>query len=104
MLSLFGCRGFPATGLTTKGERDAVSDGCLTFAGDELPLAALMPVLRGGAEHGAVLQVAHDVLQPFVALQGDVLRIFVAYGTETAPELALVDAGAAKAAMVLSAV
>jgi hypothetical protein len=88
----------------TNRERDTVSGGCRTFAGDELPVAGLMPVLRGGAEHGTVLQVAHDVLQPLVALQGDVLRIFVADGTETAAELALVDAGAAKAAMVLSAV
>jgi hypothetical protein len=61
-------------------------------------------VLRGGAEHGAVLEVAHDVLQPLVALQGDVLRILIAYRAEAAPKLALVDAGAAKAAMVLSAV
>jgi GTPase len=58
-----------------------------------------VPVLRRRAEDGAVLQLADDLLQAFVALERNVLGVFVADRTEAAAELLGGDPGAAEPAI-----
>ena len=59
-----------------------------------------MPVLRGRAEHRAVLQLADDMLERFVALQGDVLSVLVAHAAQSSVQFLRGDARAAEAKAV----
>jgi GTPase len=58
-----------------------------------------MPVARRGAERGAVLELADDALEAFVALERDVLGVLVADGTEAAAELVGGDSRATESAV-----
>ena len=59
---------------------------------------------RGGAERRRSLQIAHDALETFVGLQGDVLRVFIAHTAEMLAKLGEENQGTAKAAWRLDAV
>lgn len=57
-----------------------------------------MPSPRRLAKQRLVLQLADDSLEPFVAVQGHVLRVIVANAAEAAAGFPRVDGGAAEAA------
>jgi hypothetical protein len=44
-------------------------------------------VSGGGDEHHSAFQLAEDALQPFVAVQCDVLRVFIADAAEASVQL-----------------
>ena len=54
-----------------------------------------MPVTRRRAEDRPVLELADDALQSPVALQGHVLRVFIADGAELAVQVRIRNARAA---------
>jgi hypothetical protein len=51
-----------------------------------------MSVAEGRAEDWPILQLADDAIEAAVALQGDVLRVFVADGAELAIEIGVRNA------------
>ena len=51
-----------------------------------------MPVAQRGAEDRSVLQLAHDAVEALIALQRDVLRVFIADGAELAVEIGVRNA------------
>jgi hypothetical protein len=51
-----------------------------------------VPVAERGAEGGAVLQFADDAIEALIALQSDVLRVFIADGAELAIEVGVLNA------------
>ena len=51
-----------------------------------------MSVAEGRPENRTVLQVAHDAVEAAIALEGDVLRVFVADGAELAVEVGVGNA------------
>ena len=57
-----------------------------------------MPVARGGQEHRAVLELADDVLEGLLALQGDVLGVFVAHTAQATVQFPMGDRGTAEPA------
>jgi hypothetical protein len=48
-----------------------------------LGMTQLVAVFRRRAEHRTVLQLAEEVVEPYVRLQGQPLRVFVADRTQT---------------------
>jgi len=57
-----------------------------------------MSVTRRRAEHRTVLELADDALESPVALQGDVLRVLIADGAETAIQVGIRNARATQPA------
>jgi hypothetical protein len=51
-----------------------------------------MSVAESRAEHRPVLQLAYDAIEAAIALQGDVLGVFVADGAELAIEVGVRNA------------
>ncbi len=61
-----------------------------------------MPVAQRCPEHRSVLQLADDVVEAFVALQRDVLGVFIADGAELAFQLAVRNARTTEPAVGIS--
>jgi hypothetical protein len=51
-----------------------------------------MAVAKSSPERGAVLQLADDAIEALIALQRDVLRVFIADGAELAIEIGVRNA------------